>query len=75
MVRQRIQRGDTSEVRFIRGRYLQDWLLKPDDDNWRLEGEAPPELLRRGIGVEATVTLEMVVGQKFKRYDSPKLLP
>ncbi len=38
-----IQRGYLGEVHFVHGNYLQDWLLYPNDYNWRLEkqgGEA-----------------------------------
>src|SRR5258708_27861698 len=38
-----VNRGDIGDVHFIHGQYLQDWLLKPTDYNWRLEkqdGEA-----------------------------------
>ena len=39
-LRERVRRGDLGEIRFIRGRYFQDWLLKEDDYNWRLEAKA-----------------------------------
>jgi predicted dehydrogenase len=39
-LRERVRRGDLGEIRFIRGRYFQDWLLKSDDYNWRLEAKA-----------------------------------
>lgn len=32
-----ISRGDLGDVRFVRGHYLQEWLLKETDFNWRLE--------------------------------------
>lgn len=34
-----IARGDIGQVHFIHGHYLQDWLLYPNDYNWRLEKE------------------------------------
>lgn len=37
-----------------------------------LQREELPELLGRGVIVEATVALEMIVGQKFKRHTSPE---
>ncbi|WP_127932331.1 Gfo/Idh/MocA family protein [Nonomuraea polychroma] len=37
--RQRIARGDVGRVSLIQGSYLQDWLLRPDDDNWRVDPE------------------------------------
>jgi len=35
--RERVRAGATGPVRLIHGTYLQDWLLKPSDDNWRVE--------------------------------------
>ena len=35
--RERIRTGVTGPVRLIHGGYLQDWLLRPTDDNWRVD--------------------------------------
>jgi predicted dehydrogenase len=35
--RERIRTGVTGPLRLIHGGYLQDWLLKPTDDNWRVD--------------------------------------
>jgi predicted dehydrogenase len=35
--RQRVQAGEAGAVRLIHGTYLQDWLLRPEDDNWRVD--------------------------------------
>jgi predicted dehydrogenase len=35
--RERVRTGGTGPVRIIHGNYLQDWLLHPDDDNWRVD--------------------------------------
>jgi predicted dehydrogenase len=35
--RARVRAGETGPVRLIHGTYLQDWLLRPEDDNWRVE--------------------------------------
>src|SRR3954453_8939454 len=35
--RERVRAGATGPVRLIHGTYLQDWLLKATDDNWRVE--------------------------------------
>ena len=32
--------GETGPVRLIHGTYLQDWLLRPEDDNWRVDEAA-----------------------------------
>src|SRR5687768_6917438 len=36
--RDRIATGKSGAIRLIHGGYLQDWLLKPEDDNWRVNG-------------------------------------
>src|SRR4051794_13613393 len=33
--RERVRTGATGPVRLIHGTYLQDWLLRPEDGNWR----------------------------------------
>ena len=35
--RQRVRDASTGELRLLHGAYLQDWLLRPDDDNWRVD--------------------------------------
>ncbi|WP_406314334.1 Gfo/Idh/MocA family oxidoreductase [Streptosporangium sp. NBC_01639] len=35
--RQRVAEGHIGRVNLIHGSYLQDWLLSPDDDNWRVD--------------------------------------
>src|ERR671911_529160 len=35
--RERVRTGTTGELRLLHGTYLQDWLLSPDDDNWRVD--------------------------------------
>jgi len=35
--RERVRTGQTGPIRLIHGTYLQDWLLRPEDDNWRVE--------------------------------------
>jgi len=37
--RERVRNGDTGPLRLLHGSYLQDWLLSPDDDNWRVDVE------------------------------------
>ncbi len=37
--RERVRTGVSGQVRLIHGGYLQDWLLRPEDDNWRVETE------------------------------------
>ena len=35
--RERVMSGETGSIRLLHGTYLQDWLLRPDDDNWRVD--------------------------------------
>jgi predicted dehydrogenase len=37
--RERVRDESTGELRLLHGAYLQDWLLRPDDDNWRVHEE------------------------------------
>jgi predicted dehydrogenase len=37
--RERVRAGTSGPVRLIHGSYLQDWLLRPEDDNWRVDQE------------------------------------
>ena len=37
--RERVRAGVAGPVRLLHGSYLQDWLLRPEDDNWRVEAE------------------------------------
>jgi predicted dehydrogenase len=35
--RERVRTGATGQLRLLHGTYLQDWLLRPDDANWRVD--------------------------------------
>ena len=35
--RERVGSGQVGALRLLHGTYLQDWLLRPDDDNWRVD--------------------------------------
>jgi predicted dehydrogenase len=37
--RERVRAGRTGGLRVLHGSYLQDWLLRPDDTNWRVDDE------------------------------------
>jgi predicted dehydrogenase len=37
--RERVRGGRTGAVHLLHGTYLQDWLLRPDDTNWRVDDE------------------------------------
>ena len=38
--RHRVRSGEIGPVRLLHGHYLQDWLLRADDDNWRVDSTA-----------------------------------
>ena len=44
--RERVRSGETGPVRLMHGTYLQDWLLRPEDDNWRVDADARRRLAR-----------------------------
>jgi len=35
--RERVRSGETGRVQLVHGTYLQDWLLRPEDGNWRVD--------------------------------------
>jgi predicted dehydrogenase len=35
--RERVRTGVSGPIRLLHGSYLQDWLLRPEDDNWRMD--------------------------------------
>ena len=37
--RERVRDGRTGRLHLLHGTYLQDWLLRPDDTNWRVDDE------------------------------------
>jgi predicted dehydrogenase len=43
-IRERIRRGDLGRLLSITGSYVQDWLLYPEDYNWRVEPGGPANL-------------------------------
>jgi predicted dehydrogenase len=43
-MRARVARGDVGRVLSVTGSYTQDWLLRPDDYNWRVESDGGANL-------------------------------
>jgi predicted dehydrogenase len=61
---QAIAEGDLGEVRFVTGRYFQDWLLHETDWNWRLEPDKGGALRAVGdIGSHWLDLMTFVTGQ------------
>jgi predicted dehydrogenase len=60
-----VGKGELGEVRFVSGHYHQDWLAKPTDWNWRLEGDKGGALRSVGdIGTHWADLTSFVTGLK-----------
>jgi predicted dehydrogenase len=72
--RERIRRGDAGQLRLLHGSYLQDWLSRPGDTNWRVDVSAGGRSRAFGdIGVHWCDLAEFVSGHRITRL-SAKLL-
>jgi predicted dehydrogenase len=66
--RARVAAGTTGPVRLLHGSYLQDWLLRPDDDNWRVDSElGGPSRAFADIGSHWCDLAEFVSGHRISR--------
>ncbi len=66
--RARIASGESGAVHLIHGTYLQDWLLSPDDDNWRVEADlGGASRAFADIGSHWCDLAEFVTGQRITR--------
>jgi predicted dehydrogenase len=66
--RGRVRRGDVGPLRLLHGSYLQDWLSRPDDDNWRVDPSRGGGSRAFGdIGVHWCDLVEFVTGQRITR--------
>ncbi|WP_165384242.1 Gfo/Idh/MocA family protein [Leucobacter triazinivorans] len=66
--RARIAAGEAGAVLTIAGLYLQDWLLDPDDDNWRVgAGSGGPSRAFADIGSHLVDLVEFVSGDRITR--------
>ncbi|WP_435827718.1 Gfo/Idh/MocA family protein [Nonomuraea dietziae] len=63
--RHRVARGDVGRVSLVHGSYLQDWLLRPEDDNWRVDPElGGPSRTFADIGSHWCDLAEFVTGER-----------
>jgi predicted dehydrogenase len=61
--RARVAAGDLGRVRLVHGTYLQDWLLTPDDTNWRVDASrGGPSRAFADIGSHWCDLIEFVSG-------------
>ncbi|MBY6153143.1 Gfo/Idh/MocA family oxidoreductase [Vannielia litorea] len=57
--------GDLGDLRLVTGHYVQDWLAKPTDWNWRLEGDKGGALRAVGdIGTHWADLTSFIAGEK-----------
>lgn len=66
--RGRVGRGDLGAIRLVHGTYLQDWLSRPEDGNWRVDpGQGGASRAFGDIGVHWCDLAEFVTGQRIAR--------
>src|SRR3954471_15471384 len=66
--RERVRTGQSGPIRLIHGTYLQDWLLRPEDDNWRVETDlGGASRAFADIGSHWCDLAEFVTGQRLTR--------
>jgi predicted dehydrogenase len=72
--RERVGSGLTGPIRLLHGTYLQDWLLRPDDDNWRVDERlGGPSRAFADIGSHWCDLAEFVSGQRIARLSATLL--
>ncbi|NEE00731.1 Gfo/Idh/MocA family oxidoreductase [Phytoactinopolyspora halotolerans] len=66
--RERVRRGEIGTVVLAHGSYLQDWMLLPSDDNWRVDAErGGPTRAFGDIGSHWCDLLEFVTGDRITK--------
>jgi predicted dehydrogenase len=66
--RGRVQRGEAGPLRLLHGSYLQDWLSRPDEHNWRVDPALGGGSRAFGdIGVHWCDLVEFVTGHRITR--------
>ena len=69
--RLRIARGDAGTIRLLHGTYLQDWLSRSQDDNWRVDPSLGGGSRAFGdIGVHWCDLVEFVSGHRISRLNA-----
>jgi predicted dehydrogenase len=71
--RARVRAGETGRLLSIQGSYLQDWLLTPSDDNWRVDEKlGGPSRAFADIGSHLCDLTEFVTGDRISRVQALK---
>jgi predicted dehydrogenase len=66
--RERVRSGQTGAVRLAHGTYLQDWLLRAQDDNWRVDaGVGGASRAFADIGSHWCDLVEFITGHRITR--------
>ena len=72
--RERVASGQTGPLRLLHGTYLQDWLLRPGDDNWRVDERlGGPSRAFADIGSHWCDLAEFVSGHRIVRLSARML--
>jgi predicted dehydrogenase len=72
--RERVHGGQTGALRLLHGSYQQDWLLRPDDDNWRVDARlGGASRAFADIGSHWCDLAEFVSGQRIARLSARML--
>jgi predicted dehydrogenase len=72
--RERVRTGVSGPIRLLHGSYLQDWLLRPEDDNWRVDAAlGGASRAFADIGSHWCDLAEFVSGQRITRVSARML--
>jgi predicted dehydrogenase len=72
--RERVKSGRTGAVRLVHGTYLQDWLLREQDDNWRVDaGIGGASRAFADIGSHWCDLVEFITGHRIARLSARTL--
>ena len=70
-VRARIRRGDAGPLRLVHGSYLQDWLSRSEESNWRVDpAQGGASRAFGDIGVHWCDLVEFVTGHRITRVNA-----
>ena len=72
--RERVRGGATGPLHLLHGTYLQDWLLRPEDNNWRVDAElGGPSRTFADIGSHWCDLAEFVSGHRITKLSARML--
>ena len=66
--RSKVLAGELGKLFSVRGQYLQDWLLSPEDTNWRVDASlGGPSRAFADIGIHLCDLVEFISGKRIER--------